>query len=241
MCELQDRLPRSDARSLIIAHTQPFQRSWLTYFGRKQRIWLIEPSVIDIDFTRRPGGERLVSLDELPPDVLAVTEQGKLFSEVAPGEMDLLWSGQTLQLWRAASRRWALPVTIRNPNGVEQLDGRPFFWVGSEAAEVEVLAGCPGKLTLSADFLPGPSLPTTMTRRLEARTSHGHRAEVVIEPGAGTVTVPIGTGRTTVLLRGLDRSTRVLGPGDDPRPLLVGVHGLRAAFRPDPNTPGRGR
>jgi hypothetical protein len=230
MRQLQGILEASSGQDLVIIHPDPLQNSWLAYFGRHDRVRLAYSEIVDLDLARLP--EAAAALSVTPPDSsLFVTRHEGRFQEVRPGELELLWSGVACQLWRARSQRWALPLKIVNPNGLELLGGRPFFWVGGAATRIDVLAGCPGQLTLQATALPGPARPETQERRLSIR--HGWESQTCATQGGPlTLVVRVPAGRSTILLEALDSPSVARTANGDPRPLLLGVQDLKMSFAP---------
>ena len=53
----------------------------------------------------------------------------------------------------------AVIESIENKNGLEQLNGEPFFWAGNGVTTIGVYSASPGQLNLRAHFILGPSLP----------------------------------------------------------------------------------
>ena len=155
----------------------------------------------------------------------------------------LLWQSGAFRLWKSASGRWALPLQLANPNGLETVAGCPFFWMGLEDTTIEVLAHV-GNVTLTGVFKPAQqrfkARPVIAASGVDQHA--GHEAVVSINSGPATLSVPVPAGRTTIALTALDRpmlpapATR---PGDDPRTMLVGVRNLAFAFTPV-SSPGAG-
>jgi hypothetical protein len=234
---LRRALEGSSGGDLVIAHPDGFERSWLAYFGRRHRVRLAFSTLIDLDLATIPEAAPALRLDGLSGDLLLVTPHQPPFRRVSPGELELVFAGESCRLWRGASPRWAVPLGVANPNGLERLGGQPFFWVGGPATRLDVLAGAPGRLTLQATALPGPSLPTTRQRRLLVRAPGGYEAEWRTEGGPLAVEVPVGPGRSTVWLECPDRPAPGTTANGDPRPLLVGLQGLEVSFTPAEGDP----
>ena len=141
---------------------------------------------------------------------------------------DLLWEGGPYYLWRLRESLWIQPTEIRNPNGLERLSGKPFFWIGKGDTEIDLLSTANGNATIFAEFLLGPSLPDKPDRRLLLLTDKGYQANIIIaKNGPQEITVPVIKGKNRIILQPLDRpSVAVTGNGDR-RPLLIGVRGLK--------------
>jgi hypothetical protein len=119
---------------------------------------------------------------------------------------------------------------VENPNGIERLDGKEFFWMGKDHTTIKVWSAAPGRLLLSAHFIPGPSLPRMTTRQVDIATDHGYRETHAIFAGDQTIDLPIEAGETVITLTPLDTPTVLRLPNGDTRPLVLGVQGLQAQF-----------
>jgi hypothetical protein len=234
MRRLQRDLERSGGGELVIAHLDGFERSWLAYFGRRHRVRLAFSTLVDVDLAGVPEAAPALDTSAVARPLLIVTQHGPQFRRVCPGAgLEPAYAGESCQLWRAASAEWALPLALVSPNGLEWVDGGPYFWLGGPAARLDVLAGAAGRLTLRATLLPGPSLPRALKRRVRVRTSGGFEAEHHTQGGPATIEVPVAAGRSAVWLECPDRPAAPPAPGGDPRPLLLGVQGLEVSFTPE--------
>jgi hypothetical protein len=119
---------------------------------------------------------------------------------------------------------------IENPNGLERLDGQPFMWVGQGATVLHIESNRDGTAQLSAELLLGPSLPEKPDRRIEIATDRGYQAHITVGGGSHNFSVPIAAGSTAVEIRALDTPSQRTTNQGDPRPLLLGVKGLRIWF-----------
>jgi hypothetical protein len=232
LLHMQDRLEQSAGRSVLVAHCNPIHRSWLAYFARRHFVGLSQLSVIDADVKRLSRYQALFDFDPPKSGLLIVTEPAPPFAAVDPGDASLTWSGQALQLWQTHSRAWGLPTWLTNPLGLEGPDQPADFWISRGRTEIAMIAGCPGRLTLTAVFRPGPSLPEHPLRRVEILTSCGYRAEWSTSGGPGKLEVPLPAGRSTIWLSCLDYPTVCPRSDGPPRPRLLGVKGLTARFDP---------
>ncbi len=118
---------------------------------------------------------------------------------------------------------------IDNPNGLEQLDGQPFFWLGAGPATVHVVSDAAGTGFLTADLVAGPSLsPTVTSRRLRIRVSTtGRSYDVIVASGPWTLPIDVVAGETLVQIEALDHPTLLQQKNGDRRPLVLGVRNLR--------------
>jgi hypothetical protein len=145
----------------------------------------------------------------------------------------MVWSGGPYRLWRPKSTYWATITDITNANGLEQLDGEQFFWVGQGPTVIRVLAAHTGVLQLSANMLPGPSLPERSERIIQLAANGAISQTVTIANGHQVLEVPVVAGENTITLTALDKPSMATTNGSDARPLLLGVKGLAVALRPE--------
>src|SRR5207247_1418964 len=117
-------------------------------------------------------------------------------------------------------------------NGLEQLDGEQFFWIGQGPTVIRVRAGHSGVLQLSANMLPGPSLPERSARKLQVVVNSAVSQTLTIENGYQVLAMPAVAGENTITLTALDKPSAAMTNGNDPRPLLLGVKGLEVALQP---------
>jgi hypothetical protein len=231
---LHDLLESRPRRDVVLALKHPYLASWLSYLARRHRVHLPDPGDVSPTLEQVPRLRGGAGLAELSTGAMVLTGPQGAFARVDPGDMRLLGSGEWFLLWQAGSRGWAVPLGISNPNGLEALDGRPYFWIGGPPTALDVLAGGPGELVLSADFRPGPIAGGGSRRSFVVRTSAGHEQRLATEGGELSARVPLPAGRTRITLEALDAPAPP-GPGQaDLRPMVLGVHGLSLAFVPNP-------
>jgi hypothetical protein len=217
---LQEALERrGPRRDVVITLGHPYVAAWLSYLARRHRVHLAGSAPPD---------------PNLSGEVLVITARQGAFARVEAGDMWRLHSGEWSELWQADSRRWAVPLDVGNPNGLEVLNGLPFFWVGGPPTRLEMLAGTPGELILSARFRPGPGMPESAPLRLLVRTSAGHEQHVETAAGEHRLAVPLPAGRTTISLQALDPPAPPAPGQADLRPMVLGVQGLALTFVPGP-------
>ena len=199
---------------------------WAVYFLRnipislsQYRVYMAQPHVI-------PFMQRALEVD-ITKIRYALTDSKESFPQSS-----LLWEGGPYYLWKLKDSRWLQPTEIRNPNGLEKLSGKPFFWIGKGDTEIDLLSTENGTAVISAEFLLGPSLPDKPDRRLVLLTDKGYQANIIIaKNGPQEITVPVVRGENRVILHPLDRpSVSITGSGDK-RPLLIGVRGLKVRLK----------
>jgi hypothetical protein len=126
----------------------------------------------------------------------------------------------------ALDDKWVVLSRTVNPNGLERLDGQPFFWMGGQQpTTIEVLTGRAGLVRFDAEVIAGPSIPNDVVRRVRAVTDDGH-SQTLVTRGGGSLglVVPIPKGRHQVRLYAVDHPTVTLA--HDRRALVVGLKGF---------------
>jgi hypothetical protein len=120
-------------------------------------------------------------------------------------------------------------VNVENQNGLEQVGGQPFFWLGGAPARVHLVSSTTSVL-IKADLGIGPSLgPAETTRRLRiAVDATGFSQTIVVGNGPVEIPVVVPIGNTDIVLEALDRPTIPVQPNGDGRPLVLGVRNLTA-------------
>ena len=145
---------------------------------------------------------------------------------------DVVWQNSYFVLWRLPTSGASILVGVANPNGIERLNGRSFYWIGQDETIIDVLATADGVAALSASFLRGPSLPNAPYRRLRIATASGEsRTFTIARDGAQSLIVPVRRGRNRLVVRPLDTPTVLY-----PRPLLVGMEGLSVSVGAAPGS-----
>jgi len=114
---------------------------------------------------------------------------------------------------------------LTNPNGLETVNGKPFFWIGAGTTCATLKASAPGWARVSFTAQPGPSLPETPRRRLLVSAKAGHRPQVLTVDGTQrvSVVVAVDTGLNEACFTPLDRPTVTRMSNGDTRPLLIGA------------------
>lgn len=161
-----------------------------------------------------------------------LTDTGFASSIDTAQHWQLAWSGGPYRLWQPKDSDWALITNIENANGIEQLDGKRFLWVGNGPTVIHVLAAHSGVLQLSADLLLGPSLPDQPTRQLQVQVGNVQLQIMVAENAHQVLALPIIAGNNSITLTPLDKPSVAVTNGNDPRPLLLGVKDLAVVLQP---------
>ena len=213
-------------RPVIVAVNDPIANEWAVYFLRNMPISLTQYRAYMAQAHVIPLMQRAREID-ITKVKYAVTDSKGSFPK-----SDLLWKGGPYYLWKLKDNRWLQPTEIRNPNGLEKLSGKPFFWIGKGDTEIDLLSTENGTAVISAEFLLGPSLPDKPDRRLVLLTDKGYQTNIIIaKNGPQEITVPVVRGKNRIILHPLDRpSVSITGNGDK-RPLLIGVRGLKVRLK----------
>jgi hypothetical protein len=125
---------------------------------------------------------------------------------------------------------------VENPNGMEALNGQPFFWLGRDAAVVDVSAREPASVVLTGVAMLGPSVSGKQVRRLRI-TAGGASYETTLGNGAFALPVHVPAGTSRVWFEALDESNVPTLSNGDRRTLLLGIHDLQVSSPQDCATP----
>jgi hypothetical protein len=120
-------------------------------------------------------------------------------------------------------------VQVVAPNGLEQVGGQSFFWLGGAPASVVVRSGRRQDVELTMTLVPGPSAdPALATRRVRLHVPRLEWSrELAVQGGPERIRVPVDLGYTVINLEALDVQTVPVQPNGDTRPLILGIQGLR--------------
>jgi hypothetical protein len=122
---------------------------------------------------------------------------------------------------------WQLSLTfITNPNDLEVLDGKPFFWIGSKATILHIQSPFTGNIRIFFDASPGPSRPESAERHLLI-TSGDWNSVVVVQSGRILFEAPVLSGENEIFLEVIEKPTLSVLPNGDKRPLMLGVLDLK--------------
>jgi hypothetical protein len=126
---------------------------------------------------------------------------------------------------------------VQNKNGLETVDGQPFFWMGDGQSILDIRASRDGVAQVKFHAEPGPGLPDTSERSVLLQTAGGYSTLIKIEQESDVVAVfPVQKGINFVQMNPLDKATHLNGPADSQRPLVLGVLGIEVSLLP-PGTP----
>jgi hypothetical protein len=214
-----------DVPRLVIGVDDWLANEWAVYFLRDMpihlddyRMYMAQPHVV-------PFMERA---QNVPLETIRYILTDDDF-EVVPGDASawrLAWSGGPYRLWDTAGNLWARITKISNANGLEQLDGHQFFWIGHGDTTIEVATSEAGLLRIKATFVPGPSVPNQQQRSLLVTSSAGYSQQETFNGGFQEIVLPVPAGATTITLRPLDQPMNASSASGDLRPLVLGVKAI---------------
>jgi hypothetical protein len=198
---------------------------WAAYFLRGSSLWVGDfEGYLDFPHTRP------LLAQPLPPNLRYL-----LTTVVDPGpvteaqDWTPVWQGGPYRLWKVNDGGWAIVTEASTPNGFEQVNGAPFFWMGGGASRFHVVAGESGCLRLTASISPGPSVRRTPQRIVTLEAPGASARRLTLETGRLDIGVPVQQGITDFTLRP-DDAPDATPSGADPRPLILGVSDLRSRF-----------
>ncbi|AMY11730.1 hypothetical protein LuPra_04988 [Luteitalea pratensis] len=202
----------------------PTRRLEVTYAGETPRIVIVTPPELQLQVPVRAGTS---TVSFLPMDAANVPSATADQRELILGVADL-----SVGLRANPSK----VVAVENPNGMEALNGQPFFWLGRDAAVVDVSAREPASVVLTGVAMLGPSVSGKPVRRLRI-TAGGASYETTLGNGAFALPVHVPAGTSRVWFEALDESNVPTLSNGDRRTLLLGIHDLQVSSPQDCATP----
>jgi hypothetical protein len=200
--------------SIIIDVYDSLANEWAVYFLREHRLYLMQ-------YGGYMAAPHLVALMGLSAPV-DLTQAKFVLSNSRPEGRTVVWSGGPYFLSRLPQSGAALIKSVHNPNGNEELAGRPYYWLGEGDTEIRVISTATGDGLLTADFGRGPSLPERSDRRLLIRVNDGAAQMVTLDAaGERSLAIPLRVGENVVSIRALDEPSQVVP--NDPRRLVLGM------------------
>jgi hypothetical protein len=137
--------------------------------------------------------------------------------------------------------RHARITGYRTPNGLERVEGRPFFWLGNAAAQIEIRNFDTNERSLEfiADTQPGPSNADRDKRRVRYEWGETRGVLVIGRDTKWRLSLPLTLrpGLNVLSLQGLDSADTALNPNGDPRPLVLRLDNMRLIRPPGGHAP----
>jgi hypothetical protein len=137
----------------------------------------------------------------------------------------LLWQNRKYRLWDAGAANWAIVTDVAAPNGIERVNGKPFFWLGGPPADLRVTARDAGCVYATATVTPGPRVSQATVRHVTVASSAGSTEHLTFAAGGNRFGWLVGSGVNHVTLTA-DDPPDVPSPASDPRPLVTGLSDL---------------
>jgi hypothetical protein len=119
---------------------------------------------------------------------------------------------------------------ISNPNDLEVLHGKPFFWMGGGLTTFDVKSSFTGSIQVSFKAIAGPSHPEAAKRHLRITAGNFNKL-ITIQPGSVRLEVPVQAGENEITFDVIEKPTRAILPNGDTRPLILGVLNLKMERR----------
>ncbi len=180
-------------------------------------------------YAQKKGIQVIGSYD---PGKLSITEDGffdgshmneetiqKLFLESLPPDLRNSTADINPKIWF---------TNLDNPNGIETLNNRVFFWVGKGSTCLEVNSASAGFGKINFSGMPGPSITTTGERHLQLTVMPGQYSKQLIynQYPQNELDFPVTTGINLVCLKPLDQYEGLINN----RSLILGVSDPRISF-----------
>ena len=146
---------------------------------------------------------------------------------------DLVWSNSHFALWRQSGEALSFIEDVQSPNGLEQLDGEPFFWIGSQPAKVSIYSNAPRTVRIAFEARRGPSVSDGDDLKIVVSISGLNLKRTLELKPAGNVEfeIDLDTGMTLVEV-GAVHGGDLRPVATDPRTLIVGIRGMRLSPAP---------
>jgi hypothetical protein len=214
----------------IVAVDDDIANRWAVYFLRDFSIYLAEFRSYMAQHHVMPGMLRSQKVDLSNVRYILTDSKGLISRPPA----SLVWSSGAYSLWMLSSEHWIFITSIHNLKGIEDRDGEPIFWLGQDNTEIRLVSAVDGQAVISADFIRGPGWPQKLDDNIGVSTDQRYsRIIVIAKDGPRMLSVPIVAGRNRIILHPLQESRAAVLPYGEPRPLLLGVRGLRVSLQRD--------
>ena len=168
------------------------------------------------------------ALTQFPDYIIA---EKKLWDHINNLDAKIVTQNSELLLVKTPKYFWEKPIllALENPNSIEvNPQGNRWFWMSREPTHLTLFSPINGEVSLSAQFVMGPSLPEQSERHVVViSTSDDKPHKISISKNTKEITVPVREGINKVTLQVLDKQTLKILPNGDSRTLLLGVYGLQ--------------
>jgi hypothetical protein len=222
--ELQTIQPLLHNSPVGISVIDPTASLWAMYYLRESSTYFFSYHSYPDQAHVRPGMSRSQPVDL--NEIKYLLTDAKDFQ---PENADLVWHNSVYSLWKIKAPPCFI-TKIENPNGLEVLNGRLFFWLSNEATRIHFYAFRAGQVELLADYMPGPSSPELIQWKLSLRTDSGIADEVLIHKDF-RIRILARQGHNEITVQSLDQPTVFKFPSGEERIILLGLSNLRLAYR----------
>lgn len=208
--------------------------------GNQLQLWHVTlPKSIDV----ADKSWQVTTFKTYDKDFLRAHEHAVFYQDISPilssligtsSDWHLVLANETGLLF-AKGRDTATRVSISsvvNPNGLEQLQGHPFFWIGQGDTTIQVFASRAGTANVVADFILGPSVPGVSKRKIKVTVNGKNIQNIILESGIHAIPIPVVAGSNSISITPLDMPTIATTAQDDTRPLILGVKDLHVEASP---------
>jgi hypothetical protein len=137
-----------------------------------------------------------------------------------------IWKNERFSLLELGSR--AKLIGVQNVNGLEEVNGKPFVWLGNEASRFLIISNNTQKANFSA-WLTGPIRPVDKNR--EIHISIGGKVWQKEVSGRLSIELPLKEGLNLLDIAYLDSPTVSTRPNGDPGKLPLGLWDYRIGNR----------
>lgn len=191
---------------------------WLSYFGRRHRLWLTNDRFNGDCSLHDFPASALLNVDTVPADCQFLLSRRTGFRIQESDTCRLTRSGMRLNLYHLQGGRWAIPLALRHAAG-RDLDGEKPCRLDQGPATIDLLARSAGRVTLRL------ALSETESAPLHVRVQNGESYDAVLEIAQreANVSLPVSAGRRSITLTMLDAPAG--------KPLMVEEIGF--AFTPE--------
>lgn len=130
--QAQTKLEKAKDDNILIISSHNLLNGWLAYYGRQNKVWLINPVISDIDLRHFPYSKRFLDLKRLPKDLKIIRIANVPVTKVKN-----------------------VFANVDNANGIEYDSSGTFFWLGKKA-KIHFFARSAVLVGLKATLTPGP-------------------------------------------------------------------------------------
>jgi hypothetical protein len=121
---------------------------------------------------------------------------------------------------------------VRNPNGIEIVNNKSFFWMGGGTTCLRISTSEVGDAVLTFQGVPGSSLPIERKCKLKIDVGHYSRIVTVDDYPQMCLSFPVVKGVNELCVTPIDKPIERTLPNGDSRELMLGVSNLTLKLFP---------